>query len=765
MKKSTLSTFGLLLLSTAHVACGGAGGSSSGAEQGDAFGGESSSGGSRGVALGEGGKASSSAGAQNAGQAGSDSNHAGASDDGESGPPTRLVDSDSDGVGDDRDLCPGTASGVKVTPAGCELAADKAAQIPWGQPIPASAAQVTPATGSVEVNGFMSFVVDPRGPLPMVFRARASSVQELEHGYHVTGAVLLDVPGGNITLAEADVTFELGGSIADGVTKLSGSARVPFPDFGAPESVELETPMAKLGLELGRNLAELKAPLQDERRYLYFDFSDQLSAKVGAMVIQMPAATEHLLVLDHSDPMFFVRASLSGMPGMPVEIKDAGIGFSRQGRLPFTPTNTWGLAEGNGLPAGPLGFSGQMYLEMSGGVQIPETPLMITGESVNIIDLDPARSGRTVFTDPENGLRLGANRALGVKLELIPGTAEFELQMGQASLDLSLLKSKKTAAISGVVYPGKSFFNDVVPILPLAEVKVAAAIASPLSDSRFALGGDVSMQLSKLNDLTGLSLSDVPLGSSVITVDKNGLTVHGGTSASFLSAIGMHGDATFDAVFPGNAASSNWFVDMNGEVSIAGVRLQGTTSAHLDRNGVAVAGRLATALGGIAMAGRIDEAGVRLSGTADITIPIVAGRTEVQTVVNGAVCGYSQVTSAVLCGTKLLTGWSECGVSYAKSCVLHGKCGTPTCDGPAKTCPDFGKPLSCPQVVTIPAYNFGTFRGAVRVDIGTDGARGSVIGAFCSVAGDCTSVPSSVDLSASRACVQVPGAGTFCVAY
>jgi hypothetical protein len=775
MSKSHLSSFGLLLLASVHLACGGSGGESAqafdagaddatpGAET-DAKGGSGPAGaggssaksgskdsrnpGSDAAGSGStGGSATSSGDAPETGAGGADSGEGSGAD---------APDSDSDGVADDRDLCPGTPAGAPVTTSGCELGADTSTELPWGQPLPPSNAPPPPATGTVESNGFMVFVVDPNGAAPMVFRAHQSNVQKLDEGYHASGALLLDIPGGTITLTEVDVTFEMAGG---SVRTLHGSARVPFPNFGVPESVKVDAPIAQFGIKAGRDLAELKAPLVAERPYLYFDFSDQMSAKVGQLEVEMPGGTRHTLVLDHTDPMFFMRASLTGLPGMPVEIEDAGVGFSRQGRLAFTPTNTWGLGDAG------RGFSGQMYLEMSGGVSIPGTPLSLTGESVNVLDLDPARKGRTVFTDPENGLRLGTNRGLGVKLELVRGTAELELEMGNASLDLSLLKETQTADISGVMYPGKSFFNDVVPILPSAELKVAAVIASPISDSRFTMAGDISMQLSKLGNLTGLSLRDVPLASTVTTIDKNGLSVHGAMNGSFLGDFGLNGAARFDAVFPGEASSTNWFVDVNGEISIGGVRLQGTTNLHLDRTGVGVTGRLWTALGGMAMTGRVDRNGFDVSGQAQVKIPIVAPNKVMQTVA----CGYKYVTSAALCGTTTLTGWSECGIKKLTGviCSLTDKCKTPTCDF-VNTCEDYSQPNKfCQNEVSVPSFEFGTFQGTVQARLGTSGASATLVGQYCPVSGGCLSVPTSVSLNDSKACVTIPEVNqqTFCVNF
>lgn len=789
MKRFSSPAMGLLLLSFVQAGCGGGTGNSPGLN-GDAsptgaggeagrVGNENKAGASSGSSK-PGSKSNSGSGKTKPRDETKDTSSGGAentADPGDAGSPStdpsdvveppRVIDEDTDGVLDDADLCPGTPAGVQVNATGCELSKDLAAQTPWGQPVPADVQRPVPETGSVEENGFMNFVVDANSRFPMVFRARASNVQKLEHGFHIAGTLLLDVPGGTITLTDVDVTLEYGASVSAGLDTLHGSARVPFPDFGVGDKLELDAPIAELGLAQGKSLKDLKAPLVDDRRYLYFHFSDQLTAKVGPMLVELPAASEHTLVLDHTDPMFFMRASLTGVPGMPLEIKDAGVGFSRQGLMPFKPSNTWGAPPSSDPKSPALGFSGQMYLELSGGVEIPETPLMLTGESVNVIDLDPARTGRTVFADPENGLRLGANRALGVKLDLIPGTASFELNMADGSLDLSLLKNAQTAFISGVTYPGKSFFNDVVPILPGAEVKVAAVIAKPIADSRFALAGNVSLALSKLGALTGLSLNDVPITDALLTVDKTGLYVHGNASASLLQSLGIGAGATFDAAFPGSAEASNWYVDMSGNFTVSGVRLSGTTQAHLDRAGVAVNGRLSTALGGVAMSGRIDRSGVNLAGSVGVSIPIVAGRTETQTFVNGAVCGYQTVQSGAICGYETLKGFGACGVNYAKECLVRHHCSTPTCFGAANSCPDPSKPLSCPQTVTVPQFNYGTFSGQVQVSIGSNGASGALVGRYCTSAGACQSLPTAaVDVSSSKACIQIPGLPqAFCTSF
>ncbi|HET9934378.1 MAG TPA: hypothetical protein VFQ35_26930, partial [Polyangiaceae bacterium] len=364
---------------------------------------------------------------------------------------------------------------------------------------------------------------------------------------------------------------------------------------------------------------------------------------------------------------------------------------------------------------------------------------------------------------PLNGLRFGANRSLGVKVDFIPSLASFEMELGSASMDLSLLKDQKSGYLSGVIYPGKSFFNDVVPILPQTALKVAGAIASPISDSRFAMGGDVALKLSKLNTMLNLSLSDVPLASAELGIDKNGLSMRGNAQASLISALGMNGQATFDASFPGDLETSAWYVDMNGNLSVHGVGLSGATRAHLDRSGLQVDGRLATALGGIAVTGRIDQNGATLRGRANVSIPMVAGATVVSNAVDGVACGYEKITSAAVCGADTLEGWSKCGVKFVASCLVSS-CETPKCSIP-HTCDDFSRPKACPHNVINPNFNYGTFQGTVDVTIGPGGVQATLSG-VC-VAGQCSSSPTtSVDLSSSQACVQLPGISQkFCAKF
>lgn len=667
------------------------------------------------------------------------------------------VDTDEDGVSDDRDLCPDTPGGVKVNATGCDVALDPAASIPWGEPVPASALRPVPENGSVDAAGFVNIVVDEKGQFPMVFRVHSSGVEELPNGFQAKGAVLLDVPGGTITLADAEIVFEYGSSGIFGIERLHGVARVPFPDFGSPEDVELEAPIAEIGIELGKNLSHLQAPLLDDRRYLFFNFSSKLSAKVGSLVVEAPGGTQHTLVLDHTDPMFFMRATLSGLPGMPVEIDEAGLGFSRQGLLPWVPTHTWGLDP----TTMPIGFSGQMYVEMAGGVSLPGIPVSISSGGVTVFDIDPARTGRTIFTDPENGMRFGTDREVGVSLELIPSVS-LDMTFAEASIDLSMLKDSKTAVISGVFYPGKSFFNDVVPITPLHEVKVAAAIANPIEESRVMLGGNVSVALSRFNTFTGLSLQDIPLVESIIKADKTGLSIHGKAQASFLSALGMGAGATFDAKFPG-PADSNWYVDVNGNLSVSGVSLSGTTHARLDRNGVTVNGRLATALGGIDLSGQINRQGVNLHGSTNVRIPIVRG----EVVTEYVACGWEVVQDATLCGVETITDWAKCLGASLGSCFL-GSCKAPSCKV-AKRCQDFSKPNSwCPGETKTQDVSLGTFEGRVDVSVGTSGLSSKLSGRYCPVGnvGCQTLAQTSVDLNASKACVQVPGIPeTFCVSF
>ena len=69
--------------------------------------------------------------------------------------------------------------------------------------------------------------------------------------------------------------------------------------------------------------------------------------------------------------------------------------------------------------------------------------------------------------------------------------------------------------------------------------------------------------------------------------------------------------------------------------------------------------------------------------------------------------------------------------------------------------------------VTVPDFDYGTFKGSVDVAIGSSGLEGGVKGEYCT-GGTCTTlVGGRVKVSSGKpeACVDIPALGEFCAPF
>ncbi|HEY3252433.1 MAG TPA: hypothetical protein VGJ91_00740, partial [Polyangiaceae bacterium] len=215
------------------------------------------------------------------------------------------ADSDGDRLPADQDQCPNTPAGVAVDGNGCSIAQRKAqtsSAMPAGSDVPGSEGnganagganaaaqgrQASNADGTVGANGFAVFVLDPEGALPVTLRTLASNVSALENGFALAGTVTVDVPGNaHVTLAEAKVSLGYDASKGSGLQRFEGSVRLPFPNLGFMQGVSVSDPVyAAVGYDFGQRLTNVDAPLEAERKYLYFTFSTGFQAKLGDMTV------------------------------------------------------------------------------------------------------------------------------------------------------------------------------------------------------------------------------------------------------------------------------------------------------------------------------------------------------------------------------------------------------------------------------------------------------------------------------------------------
>lgn len=753
-------------------------------------------------------------------------------------------DSDTDGLPADQDLCPGTTASAKVDGNGCS--SEQRASGNGGKKSngngngndgaagengnPDVDSEMLP-DGEMTPNGFAVFTLDPEGAVPVVLRTLASNATQLENGFALAGTVMIDAPNDrHVTLLEAKVSLEYDTEKGVGLQSFNGEARVPFPSIGFMEGVKVNDPLyASVGYDLGKNLSRVEAPLQDERKYLYFNFSAGFEAQLGEMSISGPANQSVTMTLDPSDPAFFLKASLGGLLG-PVD--EASVGFSIGGHLPFVPENTWGISEDAAT------FDGHLWLGGKVSLNDLKLPIAIGGNTV--LDLDPNDDGETLFTDAAGGLQFGSNSELD--LSVSAGLISFEMPIAQSTIVGRSGGGEAWAFFSGRVKSGNDWVPADLPLKNLARLKTAGHVSTHLEETYLEAEGDLSLDAGKLGDWTGLDLNDVALAHATFAADQDGVLVTGTAQAAFSPYVGLKGEV--DAVGFFNGHPKGWYVTLDGQLVVSGVDLSATAHARLDKNGMLVSGVFETPLSLIDMSGTITQAGVALRGRAEVTIPIVAGKEIAQWVTDAAVCGYETVTDAAVCGydtvkdgslcgystvkdatscgTEYVKDGAQCGFNYAQSaaecgsravqdaalcgvsvfhdvatcgwscvsswfsdcscsvantCNVANTCSFPntcevaaTCNVP-NTCSVPGtceRVKTCETKVTVPDFDYGSFKGVVNVAIGSDGLEGQVEGDYCPTGSSCTTLAGGrIELRSGKpeACVEVVGLGEFCAPF
>ena len=531
-----------------------------------------------------------------------------------------AADKDSDGLAADQDLCPNTPAGVTVDGNGCskEQRATRGDRAATGMTETSDtttdtdqgAAGTGPSTGTgpgselaqaqdgvVAPNGFAVFVLDPEGAAPVTLRTLASNVTKQDNGFALAGTITIDVPGDrHITLAQASVQLAYDAEKGSGLQSFRGSARVPFPDLGFMEGVSVSDPVyAAVGYDLGPNITNVDAPIEADRKYLYFTFSAGFSASVGSMTVSGGDGQSVTMTLDPSDPSFFLRASLGGFMG-PVE--DASLGFSLGGHLPFTPKNTWGIDAKAATFAGHLWIGGKVNLNDL------DLPLAVGGNTV--VDLDPNDTGKSFFQNPADGFQFGSNSELD--LSVSAGLLGFELPIAEGTIIGKIAGKTGTASYSGIVKGGNGWMPDAVPLKNTQQLKIAGHASTKLTDTFFTAEGDLSLDASKLGQWTGLDLNDLAMAKATLNADSLGLTVTGTASTSISPYIGLNGELATVGYF--NGRPKDWYVTLDGRFAVSGIDLSSAAHARLDQNGFLVNGEFTTPLTKIAMSGSIDKSGV-----------------------------------------------------------------------------------------------------------------------------------------------------------
>lgn len=685
--------------------------------------------------------------------------------------------------------------------------------------------------GEVAPNGFAVFTLDPEGAVPVVLRTLASNVTKLPNGFALAGTVMIDVPNNeHITLLEAKVSLEYDSAKGAGLQAFNGSVRVPFPNVGFMKGVEVKDPLyASVGYDLGKNLTQVDAPLKDERKYLYFTFSAGFEAQLGEMTVSGAANQSVTMTLDVSDPAFFLKASLSGLMG---PIDEASVGFSIGGHLPFVPENTWGISaeaatfDGHIWLGGklnlndlklPLAIGGKtvvdvdlnddgktMFTDSGDGFQFGSNSELDVSVSAGLISFEMPIAQSTIVgrvgggegSAFYSGIVKAGNSWMPVDLPLknaaqlkTAGHASTNLEEMyiQAEGDLSL-DASKLGAWTGID------LNDLAMAHASLTIDKDGVLVTGTASASFSpylgMKGDVDavgyfngrpngwyVTLDGQLVVSGIDLS----AAAHARLDKNGMLVSGKFQTPFT------------------------LIDMSGSITAGGVDVQGRAEITIPIvagkevvqwvTDKAVCGTEAVADAALCGAETIQDGtkcgydtvkDAALCGTSYVKDGALCGTSYAA---NAAECGVHSVTSAAQCGVDVFSDVFHCGIScvsslfsscscsVARSCNVASTCTFPnTCQvaatcNIAKTC---SVPKTCDKVktcethVTVPDFDYGSFKGSVKVKIGTSGLEGAVEGDYCATGGSCTTLAGGrVKVSGGKpeACVDVAGLGEFCAPF
>jgi hypothetical protein len=700
-----------------------------------------------------------------------------------------------------------------------------------GNPSDTNAAEIV-ADGDVTPNGFAVFTLDPQGTVPITFRTLQSNVTKLENGFDLAGTVVIDVPNNqHVTLLDAKVSLKYDAAKGAGLQSFEGTVRVPFPAIGFMSDTTVSDPVyASVGYDLGANLTKkLDAPLKDERKYLYFTFSAGLSAQLGDMTVSAGNGQSATMTLDVSDPAFFLKASLGGLMG---PIDEASVGFSLGGHLPFVPENTWGIDEQATTFDGHIWLGGKVNLNdlklpiAIGGKTVVDVDPNGDGKTMFT---DPA-DGFQFGSNAELDLSLQAG-AISMEVPIAKGTVVGHITPNEAWAYYSgntkagngwmpaevPLKNTATLKSAGHVssHLEQTYFKAEGDLsfdagklgawtgVDLNDLALAKATLNIDKDGVLVTGtasAAFSPYLGMKGDVNAVGYFNGSPQGWYVTLDGQ-LVVSGiDLSAAAHARLDQNG-----MLVSGKFETPISLIDMSGSITKGGVDVEGRVEVTIPIvagreiaqwvTDAAVCGYEAVTDAAVCGADTVKDGSkcgydtvkdATLCGTEYVKDGALCGTTYAQ---NAAECGSSYVSSAAQCGVSVFSdiahcGWDcvssffhSCSCSVANSCNVANSCSFPNgCNVPAtcniaKTC---SVPKTCDKVktcethVTVPDFDYGSFKGIVNVKIGTSGLEGGVEGDYCPTGSSCTKLAGGrikVSSGKPEACVDVGGLGEFCAPF
>lgn len=205
--------------------------------------------------------------------------------------------------------------------------------------------------------------------------------------------VALTLPTGSLQLVDADLRFRLDES--GRVVTLRGSAMLPLPWFGLLGDAQLITPTrVDVGVELGRELSHLTAPLDPTRRYFFIEMQAGMGLAVGGVDLAVPIGHAATVVVDFAQPLVFIDGTITvrsdGQLALVHEWLDGAREFGLPAEVPLRQIVSLRLQGQWGRDVAPH-LRVDSALRVDGGMmgrwlQIDATPLLAQGRAVLAAD-------------------------------------------------------------------------------------------------------------------------------------------------------------------------------------------------------------------------------------------------------------------------------------------------------------------------------------------------------------------------------------------
>lgn len=485
--------------------------------------------------------------------------------------------------------------------------------------------------------------------------------QEANGRYEMVGDLIVSTPAGKVDLLDANLVFEKKPEGSDIAFEVYGIAQAPFGSIPLLENAKASVqPIAAVGLVSRNTLQALLAseetplPLAENPKdpegdpanikqpaYLFFHFESGLSFDIplnqllktenenfGFSILGEQSIT---MVFDPQEPYFYL--SSESMFNFKDNMQQA-MDWAEQANNDKANTGTDNNSSASELLNNiPLPELNQLAWSSEGGIPLQLDTIWGLPNEIDRIKghlfIDASMplykffelDGEIVTSMGKEGYTQLGNGNVSVNFDLIPNFLNFSFDLGQASAGVVISAEEQSGFFSGIKKADTSFLPSWVPIQPISSTQIAGYISSQYPHlSSLSAKGEFGFSTQFLSDLIGVTLNDIVLSQTLMSINANGIKVIGKTNSSIHPAIQLGGSSDIEIYFPfANVADTS--IKISGEILVLGNGISPAT-LQISKQGFYIDGKFTTPLAVIALTGEISNAGPALQGMTKIILPL-----------------------------------------------------------------------------------------------------------------------------------------------